>query len=188
MRCKSEVGAHYWSKVGWVEEVCLGPESLPTCAPPSRKTLSASRCSLCRFPMSESPGRHLFYMQSCALLGHSLPVPPAPPNRDSGMGSGNLFCTNQPRWFLFPGKMKAPNLGFAVLLLVTLARYLHLSMPCILLCKITPNLYDWLFITCHECPEKVSWMSSSKSSQQSYEVGTMIISTFRKSRRHREDK
>ena len=37
--------------------------------------------------------------------------------------------------------MKPPNLGFVILLLVTLAKYLHLIMPCILIYKVTANIY-----------------------------------------------
>lgn len=77
-------------------------------------------------------------VQILALLWHSIPAPPAHlprPHRWSSMWPGNMHSQLGSQMILLPGKVKPPNLGFAALLLVALANYLHLVMACILIYK-----------------------------------------------------
>lgn len=52
---------------------------------------------------------------------------------------------------------ESSNLGFAILLLLTLAKYPHPLMLCILIYKITAYIYYWVFITCQTCSESIPW-------------------------------
>jgi len=73
-------------------------------------------------------------MQSLALLWHRLPAHQIHPHRRARVGPGNLYLiTRFPD--VFQEKAKPPNLGFTTLLLVALAKYLYLLMPCILIYK-----------------------------------------------------